>query len=146
VQVQGHTDANYSSSFKTSGRSHSSADCSECAEPDCITISGFVISTFKANPLITLPSVPDGLSPCEANAVRNFIQGTLRRHEKLHVAAFNSYNGTVRTPFEYTGCRAGWDSLVQSIHDGIDAQRMANANALSDALDPFNVPIPCNCE
>jgi len=36
--------------------------------------------------------------------------------------------------------------LVQSIHDGIDAQRAADANALSDALDPFNVTIPCDCK
>ena len=146
VDVQGQTDANYTSSFKSSGASHTSTECTDCAAPDCITIRGSVVSAFKANPVITLPSVPDGLSKCEANAVRTFINGTLRRHEQQHVSAFKTYSGTVRTPFEYTGCRAGLDSLVQSIHDGIDAQRMADANALSDALDPFNAPIPCNCE
>ena len=146
VDVQGQTDANYSSSFKTSGSLRSSTECTDCAAPDCVTTRGSVVSAFKANPVITLPSVPDGLSRCEANAVRTFINGTLRRHEQQHVSAFKTYSGTVRTPFEYTGCRAGLDSLVQSIHDGIDAQRMADANALSDALDPFNVPIPCNCE
>jgi hypothetical protein len=146
VDVQGQTDANYSSSFKSTGASHTSTECTDCAAPDCITIKGSVISAFKAKPVISLPSVPDGLSRCEANAVRIFINGTLRRHEQQHVSAFKTYNGTIRTPFEYTGCRAGLDSLIQSIHDGIDMQRMANANALSDALDPFNATIPCNCK
>ena len=146
VQVHGQTDANYKSSFRTTGRSHSSEECTDCTVPDCITSKGVVISSFKAHPVITLPDMPDGLSKCEATAVRRFINGTLKRHEQQHKAAFKTYDGTVRTPYDFTGCRAELDSLVQSIHDGIDAQRSTDANALSDALDPFNVAIPCNCE
>jgi hypothetical protein len=146
VEVHGQTDANYSSSFKTTGRSRTSTECTDCTPPDCVTSKGSVISVFKAKPVITLPAVPDGLTKCEAKAVRNFINGTLKRHEQQHVTAFKTYNGTISTPFDFTGCRAGLDTLVQSIHDGIDAQRVADADALSDALDPFNATIPCNCE
>jgi Domain of unknown function (DUF4157) len=146
VEVHGQTDANYKSSFKTSGKSKPSDTCTDCTPPDCITSEGAVISSFKSNPVITLPDVPDGLSKCEAKAVRTFINGTLKRHEQQHKAAFKTYDGTVRTPYSFSGCRAELDSLVQSIHDGIDAQRSTDANALSDALDPFNLNIPCDCK
>ena len=79
-------------------------------------------------------------------AVRKFINGTLKRHEQQHVTAFKTYDGTVKTPYDFKGCQAELNSLVQSIHDGVDAQRAADANALSDALDPFNATIPCNCK
>lgn len=146
VQVGGQTDANYKSSFKTKGKTKSSDECTDCSAPDCISSSGTVISTFKSQPVITLPDVPDGLSKCEAKAVRKFINGTLKKHEQQHKKAFQTYDGVIKTPYEFTGCKSELGSLVQSIHDGIDAQRSTDANALSDALDPFNVPIPCNCE
>ena len=61
------------------------------------------------------------------------------------MAAFNTYNATINTPFTYTGCRDGFDAYINNMHNGIDAGRVAAANALSDALDPFNATIPCNC-
>jgi hypothetical protein len=146
VNVQGQTDANYSSSFATSGKTKSSTACTDCAPPDCVSTNGAVISTFTAKPVITLPDVPDGLTACEEKAVRKFINGTLKRHEQQHVQRFRTYEGTVRTPLKFTGCRAELNSQVQAIHDGIDSQRAAEANAYSDKLDPFNVTIPCNCE
>ena len=146
VTVQGQTDANYTDSFNASVNARSSTTCEECAPPDCISATGIIVSRFRANPVITLPSVPDGLSECESRAVGRFINTTLTRHEQQHVRAFNTYNGVVRTPYRFTGCRAELDMHLQSIHDGINAQRQASANALSSALDPFNTTIPCNCE
>ncbi len=146
VQVGGQTDANYKSAFKTSGKTKPSEECSSCTAPDCVTSKGNVVSTFKAHPVITLPNVPDGLSKCEAKAVKKFINGTLKQHELQHKTAFKTYDGVIKTPYEFTGCKADLTLLVQSIHDGVDMQRSTDANALSDALDPFSVPIPCNCE
>ena len=146
VQVGGRTDANYKSSFKTSGKIKPSGECSGCSAPDCVTSSGKVVSTFKAHPVITLPDVPDGLSKCEAKAVRKFINGKLKKHEQEHKKAFKTYDGVIKTPYEFTGCKSELAPLLQSIHDRIDATRSTDANALSDLLDPFNEPIPCNCE
>jgi hypothetical protein len=145
VSVQGQTDANYTDSFKSSGTTKSSEKCTDCTPPDCVTASGVIVSRFKANPAITLPAVPDGLSECEARAVARFINTTLRRHEQQHVAAFNTYNGVVRTPYSFTGCKGELDSYLQSKHDAINTVRQDAANARSNALDPFNATIPCNC-
>ena len=106
---------------------------------------GNIVSIFQANPVVTLPSVPSGLSVCERNAVQSFIDTTLSQHEQQHVSAFNTYNATITTPFTYTGCRTGFDAYILGIHNGIEASRVASANVLSNALDPFNPTIPCNC-
>lgn len=78
--------------------------------------------------------------------MQNFINTTLSQHEDQHVAAFNTYNATIQTPIRYTGCRAGFDAYVQAVHDRIEQRRRSSADASSAALDPFNVPIPCDCE
>ena len=145
VNVQGHTDANYSHSFTAPGRQRKANNCTDCTGDECITNTGTVISVFTTNPQVTLPAVPSGLSECEQTAVQNFINTTLRQHEQQHVAAFNTYRGIVRTPYNYTGCVSGLDANLQQIHDNIEATRRANADALSAALDPFNPAIPCNC-
>ncbi|THU40584.1 DUF4157 domain-containing protein [Niastella caeni] len=145
VSVQGRTDANYSNSFTAPGRQRKANNCTDCTGDECITNTGTVISVFTTNPQVTLPAVPSGLSECEHTAVRNFINTTLRQHEQQHVAAFNTYRGIVRTPYSYTGCASGLDAHLQQIHDNIEVTRRASSDALSAALDPFNVPIPCDC-
>ncbi|RDC62673.1 hypothetical protein AHMF7616_01267 [Adhaeribacter pallidiroseus] len=146
VEVEAQTRANYSNSFTFSKSIQPAADCEACSGPDCISASGTIVSVFRARPTVSLPAVPEGLTACERRAVRTFINTTLRQHEQQHVAAFNTYNGTVRTPYSYTGCKEGLNAYVQSIHDNLNGQREAAANATSDALDPFNPPIPCDCE
>lgn len=149
VNVQGHTDANYSNSFDPTVNAKPSTTCKDCDPPDCITVTGTLVSTFTANPAITLPSVPDGLSACETRAVTRFINTTLKHHEQQHVAAFNTYNGVKRTPYKFTGCKADFDNymqLQQVIHNDLNDKKMAEATAKSDALDPFSPTIPCECD
>ncbi len=149
LTVQGHTDANYTDSFNPTVNSKPSNTCTDCDPQDCFTVSGMLVSTFRANPVITLPSVPDGLTECETKAVSRFINTTLRAHEQKHVAAFNTYNGVKRTPYKFTGCRADFDSFMQqkqADHDALNTQKTADANAKSDTLDPFSPTIPCDCQ
>jgi hypothetical protein len=148
VTVEGHTDANYGNSFTAPGASSKGKGCTDCAEEDCVTNTGTVISVFTANPVITLPSVPSGLNECEQQAVQNFINTTLRAHEQQHVAAFNTYRGTVRTPYTYRGCASGLDAHTRQIHDNIESTRKTNSDAASAALDAnganmFNVTCEC---
>jgi hypothetical protein len=147
VDVHGQTDFNpVPSTFAVNGGSTRSATaCEACTPADCITANGTIVSVFKSNPTVTLPPVPSGLAPCETHAVTVFINTTLRSHEQQHVAAFKTYDGKVSTPLHYKGCRTDLQAYVQSVHDGIDAQRSAAAIAKSDALDPFVRPIPCKC-
>lgn len=146
VSVQGRTTANYDhGTFTSSGTAAASTGCQGCEGPECIDASGTITSNFTAHPVVTLPSVPGGLTECETNAVRTFINTTLRQHEQQHVTAFRTYNGRVRTPYSFKGCRADLDAFILNLHNGVDTQRINAANALSDALDPFNPTIPCNC-
>lgn len=145
VSVQGVTNANYSHSHSASINPQPGTGCSGCETANCISSSGTITSTFNANPTVSLPSVPSGLNECETNAVRTFINTTLRAHEQQHVAAFNTYRGTVNTPYTYTGCRDGVNAYIASIHAGIESSRRAASDAASAALDPFNAAIPCDC-
>ncbi len=147
VSVEGNTVANYDhGTYSASSSSVTKAEsCDGCTENDCLTIVGTVQSIFQAAPVVTLPNVPAGLNECEHTVVQSFIDGTLSQHEQQHVAAFNTYNGTVVTPFSYTGCRAGFDAHILAMHNRIEAARVISANILSDALDPFNPTIPCEC-
>jgi hypothetical protein len=145
VSVQGVTSANYSNSFASSGTQVRATGCAGCEGAACVTSTGNVVSTFRANPTVSLPSVPSGLTACETAAVQTFISTTLSAHEQDHVTRFRTYSGTVTTPYTFTGCVADLNSYVQSIHDGIEVPRRDAANALSDAIDPFNATIPCDC-
>jgi hypothetical protein len=148
VTVQGHTDANYGNSYSSPGSSTPSKDCDGCSDEDCVTNTGTVVSVFTTNPQITLPSVPAGLSECEAKAVENFINTTLMAHEQQHVAAFNTYRGTVKTPYTYKGCASGLDAHTRQIHDNIEAARKIRSDAKSAALDANGANIfhiTCEC-
>lgn len=148
VTVEGFTDANYGNSYSAPGSSTPATDCEACSAEDCVTNTGTVISVFTANPHITLPSVPAGLNECEQTAVQNFINTTLRAHEQQHVAAFNTYRGTVSVPYTYHGCASGLDAYTQQIHDGVESKRRTKSDNASAALDAngANVfSISCNC-
>ena len=148
VSVSGHTDANYGNSMTAPGSSSPAKDCDECPGEDCVTNTGTVISVFTANPQITLPAVPSGLNECEQKAVQSFINTTLRAHELQHVAAFNTYRGTVKTPYTYRGCAGGLDAHTLQIHEGVESARKIKSDAKSAALDAnganiFNITCKC---
>ena len=148
VSVAGSTDANYGNSFSTSGLPSVAPECDGCSGNECISISGNVVSVFTTNPTVTLPSVPSDLNVCEQAAVRTFINTTLRQHENQHVAAFNTYRGTVRTPYAFTGCQSDLAAYVQTIHDNVEVPRRASSDAASAALDANGANIftvTCDC-
>jgi hypothetical protein len=150
ANVSAQTTANYDhGSFSTtSATSVRATGCGDCGSSPCATMRGVMISVFQAHPVITPPSMPSGLTPCQQLRVQNFINNVLMPHERQHVAAFNTYNGTVRTPFTVTACHTeqGLNDAILPLHNSIDASRIAAANALSDALDPFNTTIDINCQ
>jgi len=148
VTVEGWTDANYGNSHTAPGSSTPASDCEGCSSDECVSNTGTVISVFTANPQVTLPSVPEGLNECEQKAVQKFINTTLNAHEQQHVAAFNTYRGTVRTPYTYRGCASGLDAHTQQIHDNIESARKTKSDAKSAALDAGGANIfsvTCNC-
>ena len=148
VTLQGRTDANFSSSFRTRNvRTTAATGCDNCADSDCVHVTGTLVSTFSVATTVTLPTVNDfpNLTACQRQRVRDGINNVLRPHEQQHVTAFRTYNGTVSTPFDLTLCRGEFDAEVQALHDSIEAPRQAAAQAASDALDPFQFDVDLDC-
>jgi hypothetical protein len=149
VTLRGRTDADFSSSFRTrSVRTQSATGCENCADTDCVHVTGILESTFRVTTHVTVPSVADfpDLTACQRTRVQNGITNVLAPHEQQHVDAFRAYNGTVRTPIDLTLCRSDLDSRIQELHDSIESARRASAQAASDALDPFEFEVDLDCE
>jgi hypothetical protein len=149
VTLRGLTEADFSSSFKTRNvRTAAGSGCENCAGDDCVHTTGILVSTFRVTTTVTLPSVDDfpDLTPCQRRRVQNGITNVLAPHEQEHVAAFNTYRGTVRTPFDLTLCRADFDASIQELHDSVEAARRTVAQDASDALDPFSFDVDLDCE
>lgn len=149
ANVSAQTVANYDHGTFSTGNTTSvrATGCSNCGATPCATMRGIMVSVFHANPVITPPSMPSGLTHCQQMRVQNFITNVLMPHERQHVAAFNTYNGTVNTPFSITACHneQALNEALTTLHNNIDNSRIASANAISDALDPFNTTIDIDC-
>ncbi len=120
--------------------------CSGCDDSECFTVTGTLQINYHVSTSVTLPEVPSGLTPCQEKRVRDAINTKLKPHEDKHVAAFETYNGTVNLPINYTGCKAGLADFVQVMHDADGAARESAARAKSAALDPFHISVNLDCE
>ena len=150
VRLQGRTDADFGgSTFRTSGvRVTAATGCANCADSDCVRATGTLISTFRVRTTITLPSVDDfpNLTACQRRRVRDAITNVLAPHEQQHVDAFRTYNGTTRTPFDLTICRADFDSPIREMFNTADQARQDAARVASAALDPFHFDVDLDCQ
>jgi len=146
LQLQGRTNAHYRNRFSTPNMTTTAATGCSCADANCVHVTGVMTSTFTVTTDVSLPSVPSGLSDCQQKTVRAAISSCLSPHEQRHVAAFNAYNGTVRTPFDSTCCRSDVQSTLRDMHDAIEGPRHDAVQASSDALDPFQVDIDLDCQ
>ena len=149
VSVHGDTQANYNGGVTSivGQKAKKSEDCGGCPPGQtCVHVTGTRVSNYNAAVTIKMPSVPSGLSACEAAAVRKFINTTLRAHELDHKKRFETYNGTTRVPFDLTGC--GMGSITEQLNDIHMAEadeRKDAAEAKSAEIDPFTEPIPSDC-
>jgi hypothetical protein len=121
-------------------------DCSGCDPAECVHVTGSLIITYHVSTTVTIPDVPDGLTPCQEKRVRDAINNKIKPHEDQHVSAFNTYNGTVTLPINFNGCKADLNAHVQAMHDAHAVARESAARAKSAALDPFHVSVNLDCE
>ena len=122
-------------------------------EEDFIDVSATAVCTYKATVTISLPSVPGGLTACQAKRVKDAIDNKLAPHEKQHEAAMKTYDGTYEEAFKLTHIlraqvNAELTAKAKAIGDAQQAIREATAKKASDALDspPFVVNVDLNCE
>jgi len=69
-----------------------------------------------------------------------------RPTKQQHVDAFRTYNGTTRTPFDLTICRADFDSTIREMFNTADQARQDAARVASAALDPFHFDVDLDCQ
>lgn len=148
VTFRGQTDATFNGGVgSTQNLSRApSSECTNCTENDCFHYTGQLVINYSVSTNISLPEVPEGLTECQHERVRNAIDNVLSPHEDAHVTAFSQYNGTVTLPIDYTGCSAGIAEYVQQLHDANALTRRTQAQNASDALDPFHVSVDLDCE
>lgn len=86
---------------------------------------------------------------CQQQRIRDAINNLLARHEQGHVAAFETYNGSVDTPIAITGCRNRLSAMATEragvAHRAVEEIRRRSAQDKSDALDPFVVNVDLDC-
>ena len=115
---------------------------SKVGDKDVFSASGKFDVTFTANPSISLPTVPTGLTPCQEKAVQDFINGKLAAHEQAHADAFtNNYNGTATISINQKNILDTPDQRKRAVENPIqaeDVKRITKANAASGKLDPWN--------
>jgi len=123
----------------------------DCPEEDpCLRATGTLQITYRSTVTIEMPEVPGGLSECQEERVRTFLRNVLGPHERENARRLRTYDGTTSRTFAVTGCgsqavnEAAQDK-AQEMHDTEAAQRAADADALSLAIDPFVRPIDLDC-
>jgi hypothetical protein len=149
VSIKGKTNATFDGgSFKTADVvTEAGQGCKACKAKDCVHVTGKVVAVYKVATKVSLPSMAQfaKLTPCQREAVRQAIQNQLAPHEQDHVAAFGQYSGTSEQPFDMSTCRSAFNGAVQKMVNTEEKQRRADAQAASDALDPFQIDIDLDC-
>lgn len=121
-----------------------SKGCTDC-EDECVNITGTLKVPFKASTKIILPAVPGNLTPCQQDRVRAAINGPLLKHEKQHVKAFETFDGTASLAINFKGCESDYSSFQENLAEQEFQRRKSSAEAKSAALDPFTVPVDLCC-
>jgi hypothetical protein len=150
LRLEGRTDAQFDGGrFWTENvRVRSGQGCRNCAESDCIHVTGRLVARYRVTTTVTLPNPDDfpDLTPCQQQRVQDAIDNVLVPHEQDHVRAFETYNGTTRRHFELTICRSEFESTIRSMFEEEERERRSAAQAASDSLDPFHFDVDLSCE
>lgn len=147
LSLQGRTRASFSHTYRTEDLvTERGEGCTRCRGPNCVHVTGRVVTDYSVSTTVTLPAVPRRLRPCQRERVRTTIDTVLAPHEQQHVDAFKTYEGTSEQAVDVTACRGGVSAAIQAlVRDEATARRDA-AQAASDALDPFQTDVDLDCE
>lgn len=148
LRLQGRTRASFSNRFATQDVVTAPAEgCEGCRVRQCVHVTGTLVSTFRVTTTVTLPAIADfaHLTACQQQRVQSAIATVLAPHEQQHVSAFETYNGTVSTPFDLTLCRGRFNAEIQALHNSVESSRRSAAQGASDALDPFHFDVDLTC-
>jgi hypothetical protein len=150
TRLQGRTDADFAgSTFEvTDATTRPAKGCKGCGADACKRVTGEVVMTFTVATTVTLPTPDPDLTPCQLARVRKAIRDILAPHEQQHVAAFQTYDGSLTRKFDLTMCEEHFDAAIRAMFDKVEKPRRARAQARSDALDkpPFFFDVDLDCQ
>lgn len=151
IRLEGETTAQFDGGTSQIRDRHveRASGCESCEDSRCLRVTGTLVLNYRVTTNVTLPSVNDypDLMPCQRRRVQDAIDNVLVPHEQEHVRAFETYNGTSEHPFDLRVCNTEEaNERLQAIHDSDATTREANAQAASDALDPFHFDVDLDCE
>ena len=147
VDLEALTNADYKKGKGTAvgEKTKKSSGCDLCDDDSCVSITGKLNVPYSVKTKINLPPIPSNLSPCQTERVRKAINTSLLPHEKKHVEAFKSFNGTASLPIKYHGCSSDYVAYQEDLAEQEFQRRQTNADAKSAILDPFSVPVDLCC-
>jgi Domain of unknown function (DUF4157) len=149
LRLRGRTHAAYRYSFRTTDEvTEAGTGCRGCRGPNCVHVTGTLITDYAVNTRVTLPRVSQfrRLTPCQRERVQDAIDTVLAPHEQKHVDAFNTYNGTTEQPFDLTVCRAALPAAIRAMVSAEQRPRRAAAQSASDNLDPYYFDVDLDCD
>jgi len=150
VTLHGQTSGTYDGGVSRidNSKTRRAANCRDCPpEQGCVRVTGTLVIDYHVDVTIRMPDMPGGLTACQQRRVRTFLREVLGPHENDHARRLRTYNGTTRRHFDITECgRDAAQQRLQEMHDTEAAQRAANADARSAAIDPFTREIDLDCE
>lgn len=120
--------------------------CDGCEDDSCISVTGKLKVPYKVATNINLPTVPANLTECQQERVSTAINTTLMAHEKQHVKAFETFNGTASLTINYNGCSDNYVSYQEGLAEAEFERRKTAADAKSAKLDPFSVSVDLCCK
>ncbi|HUT64390.1 MAG TPA: hypothetical protein VMZ04_10590, partial [Anaerolineae bacterium] len=136
-------------SFETRNvRVRRASGCENCQNDECVRVTGRLVTRYRVRTTVTLPSVDDypDLEPCQRRRVQDAINNTLAPHEREHVTALRTYNGTTRHRLNQTFCRNVLERTIRSMVETEERSRRRAAEGASNALDPFHIDVGLSCE
>ena len=153
VSLHGETTGSYDGgTSRIRGRRVTRAAGCDCPDEDpCRRATGTLEIVYRVEVTISMPPVPDGLTPCQERRVRAFLRTVLGPHEQDHRRRMRTYDGTTRQRFDVTGCgmeglRDQLQTTLQQMHEDEATARQATAQASSDSIDPFERVVDLDCD
>jgi hypothetical protein len=144
IKLEGKTDATFNkggTGDTSDMKTEPGKGCAGCPPENCVHVSGTLIVNYHVDTKITMPGMPDGLSPCEQGKVTDFLENKLMPHEQEHVAEFEQYNGTTERQYSFTACRGKVDAKIAAMVKEEADKREETVQAASDKLDPYKEQI-----
>jgi hypothetical protein len=155
LRLIGHTYAKFKPTLRTEAVHVSQGTgCQGCAGRECVQVTGTLVVTCTVTTKVKLPRVSDfpNLRPCQQERLQKAIEKVLAPHEKQHVDALHTYDGSIRRAFDLNLCRSRLKSNINETREirqmavAEEQARRRAAKKASRALDPFDVHVDLKCK